>query len=186
MHVEENLQIKYTYGSYINKCLVRNSNDVWFQKCLNWIVFSRGTTINLFQNKTIEEDEKCQHRFKHTVARNRFLCLFLKCVINSTIYLRGIYRKIFFNLAEFHFWPLMLMLQRRTDARLRRRTIVKCQTSHRCHGGQRTSASEQDFQDHRQCTILVGYDCHNGRPSKNFASTKPDQCFFGRTKVWGA
>lgn len=24
------------------------------------------------------------------------------CVINSTIYLRGIYRKIFFNLAEFH------------------------------------------------------------------------------------
>ena len=73
-------------------------------------------------------------------CREQILCLCLKCVINSTIYLRGIYRKIFFNLAEFHFWPLMLMLQRRTDARLRRRTIVKCQTSHRCHGGQRTSA----------------------------------------------
>ena len=64
--------------------------------------------MNLFENKTIEEDEKCQHIFKHTVVRNRFLC-----VINSTIYLRGIYRKIFFNLAEFlvRFWPLMLMLQ---------------------------------------------------------------------------
>ena len=66
------------------------------------------TTINFFENKTIEEDKKCQHIFKHTVVRNRFLC-----VINSTIYLRGIYRKIFFNLAEFlvGFWPLMLTLQ---------------------------------------------------------------------------
>ena len=115
--------------------------------------------------------------------------LFKVCVINSTIYLRGIYRKIFFNLAEFHFWPLMLMLQRRTDARLRRRTIVKCQTSHRCHGGQRTSASEQDFQDHRQCTILVGYDCHNGRRPKTLL--RPNQInvflvgpkFGGRNKI---
>ena len=109
---EKNLQIKniYIYGSYINKSLVRNSNDVWFQKCLNWIVFSCAdhTTIKFFENKTIEEDKKCQHIFKHTVVRNRFLC-----VINSTIYLRGIYRKIFFNLAEFlvGFWPLMLTLQ---------------------------------------------------------------------------
>jgi len=184
MSVEENLQIKYIYGSHINKYLVRNSNDVWFQKCLNWIVFSRGTTINLFQNKTIEEDEKCQHRFKHTVARNRFLCLCLKCVINSTIYIWEAYiEKYSLILQSFIFghwcWCSKEGLMLGWDE-------VKCQTSHGCHGGQRTSASEQDFQDHRQCTILVGYDCHNGRPSKNFASTKPDQCFFGRTKVWGA
>ena len=59
------------YGWYINKYLVGNSNDVSTE-----FVFSHGTiTINFFQNKTIEEDEKCQHIFKHTAVRNRFVCV---------------------------------------------------------------------------------------------------------------
>ena len=80
------------FSEELKRCLIRKMPQL---NCL----LTRGTTINFFQNKTIEEDEKCQHIVKHTVVRNRFVCV---SVINSTIYLRGIYRKIFFNLAEFH------------------------------------------------------------------------------------
>ena len=47
---------------------------------------------------------------------NKSLC---ECAINSTIYLRGIYRKIFFNLAEFlvRIWPLVLLLGMMRDRR---------------------------------------------------------------------
>ena len=96
------------FSEELKRCLIRKMPQL---NCL----LTRGTTINFFQNKTIEEDEKCQHIFKHTVVRNRFLCV----MINSTIYLRGIYRKIFFNLAEFlvRIWPLVLLLGMMRDRR---------------------------------------------------------------------
>jgi len=153
------------FSEELKRCLIRKMPQL---NCL----LTRGTTINFFQNKTIEEDEKCQHIVKHTVVRNRFVCV---SVINSTIYLRGIYRKIFFNLAEFH----CLATNANAPKSAQRTAGLR-------RGGVRwDSCQSQLASDRRQCTILVGYDCHNGRPHPTLA--RPNQInilrFFGRPKT---
>ena len=172
------------YGSYINKYLVGNSNDVSTE-----FVFSHGTiTINFFQNKTIEEDEKCQHIFKHTAVRNRFVCVCV-CVINSTIYLRGIYRKIFFNLAEFHCLATNANAPKSAQRTARLRRGVRTETFFEM--GQlpveaaTASGRPSNF-------FLRSASMHNfsrlwlsqWAPDPNFGSTKPDQypTFFWSTQ----
>ena len=147
----------------MNRKFSWNQNDAWIENAKTELSPLVAQSNKRFSKENYFEEDVRIVSGTYSHFCNKSLC---ECAINPTIYLRGIYRKIFFNLAEFlvRIWPLVLLLgmmrdRRRTEtsSRKQRHSLSDTFTSNTGRG----RAREQNVTFHTN--ILVGYDCHNGR-----------------------
>ena len=108
--------LRYIWWLPLNWKFSWNQNDAWIENAKTELSPLVAQSNKRFSKENYFEEDVRIVSGTYSHFCNKSLC---ECAINSTIYLRGIYRKIFFNLAEFlvRIWPLVLLLGMMRDRR---------------------------------------------------------------------
>ena len=108
--------LRYIWWLPLNWKFSWNQNDAWIENAKTELSPLVAQSNKRFSKENYFEEDVRIVSGTYSHFCNKSWC---ECAINSTIYLRGIYRKIFFNLAEFlvRIWPLVLLLGMMRDRR---------------------------------------------------------------------